>query len=781
MPMILKSLSFFIAFIISCSMIAQPEYDGEKGNIAPPEMEQQNDSKLSAREENSGDNLSQIKTYLEMAEAYRNRDSEKAVNYAMEAFKLSQVSGIVNYEAKAAYKLGFSYYSMNRYDQAIEYLQKALEIYQKINDQEGAALSYNRLGNAYQLKGNYEQALENYQTALSLNKESRNKKELARTYSNLGTIYRIYGKFEEAIDYSLNALSTYEEVGFKDGMAWTLLNIGRLYKQLEGYDRALENVRRSLSIYREIESETGNKTGITLSHKELSSIYFEMKNYDQALMYNEKVLEINKTTGNEHGVANSIASMGKIYYDMGRYEASLNHLFEALKIKKQLNDSTDLASIYLFIGRSYNKLNDASKALEYLNKSLAIARSQNLRTELKDAFHTLYEIYRDKNDYQKALEYHLWYARLKDSINIKNITRLEMQYEFDKTQQKLEMEREKQEAIHRAELQRQKIIRNSFVAGFLLMVLLAFLIFRNYRQKKRANKALKEKNEEINQQKEEIETQRDEIEVQKDYVTRQRDQIAKQNKVIKDSIQYAQRIQSAVLPQEKEITDYLPEHFILFRPRDIVSGDFYWLNKQNGRIILAVADCTGHGVPGAFMSMMGIAYLNEIANKKNINEASQILELLRDNVIEALHQEGKSLESKDGMDMSLIIFDINEQKIQYAGANNAMYIIRNDELIMYEPDRMPIGIYFRGRKSPFTNHQIDIHQGDMVYLFTDGFADQFSSNTMNKYKYPRFRKFLQKIHKEPVEKQRELLFEEFENWRGGNYQLDDVLIIGLRF
>ena len=266
---------------------------------------------------------------------------------------------------------------------------------------------------------------------------------------------------------------------------------------------------------------------------------------------------------------------------------------------------------------------------------------------------------------------------------------------------------------------------------------------------------------------------------QKDIATQQRDQIAEQKKSITDSIQYASRIQRALLPSEEYRKEILPEHFILFRPRDIVSGDYYWMKQKNGKTIVVAADCTGHGVPGAFMSMLGVAFLNEIANRDDINQANEILNSLRNHVIKALHQTGKEGESKDGMDIALCVIDADRKKLQFAGAYNPLYLIRNNELTQVKADRMPIGFYFK-EGIEFKSNEVELEKDDKLYIFSDGFADQFGGETGRKFMAKKFKQLLVDINQKPMAEQRDILDTTIDNWRGDIEQIDDVLVIGMK-
>jgi len=269
------------------------------------------------------------------------------------------------------------------------------------------------------------------------------------------------------------------------------------------------------------------------------------------------------------------------------------------------------------------------------------------------------------------------------------------------------------------------------------------------------------------------------LEEQNDEIKQQRDQIYHQKQEIEDSIHYASRIQNAILPPKESIEKMLPEHFILFKPRDIVSGDFYWINRRGDKTVFTAADCTGHGVPGAFMSMLGTAFLNEVVGKNNELVASTILNDLRRNVVSSLHQTGKSGESKDGMDIALCVFDHKNYSLQFSGAYNPLFLIRKGELIEYKADKMPIGI-FHDKNDDFTHHEIQLEKGDTLYIFSDGYVDQFGGEKKRKFMKKRFKDMLLDIQDKSMQEQRAVLDETIENWKGDSEQIDDIIVMGVR-
>jgi serine phosphatase RsbU (regulator of sigma subunit) len=252
-----------------------------------------------------------------------------------------------------------------------------------------------------------------------------------------------------------------------------------------------------------------------------------------------------------------------------------------------------------------------------------------------------------------------------------------------------------------------------------------------------------------------------------------------QTEEITSSIQYARKIQNALLPQDKEIAKHFPSCFILSKPREIVSGDYYWLASRDDKVIVVVADSTGHGVPGAFMSILGVALLNEIKNKTVIIRANEILNQLRDLVIKSLHQTGNIEETKDGMEVALCIIDFSKKKLQFSGAFRPLYMIRNNELKEFKGDSMPIGLYEDVEQS-FNNRDISFNDEDQIYLFSDGFIDQIGGAEKKTYKTESFKKLLLQIHDLPMSEQKDYLIRQHEEWKGELEQTDDILIVGIK-
>jgi serine phosphatase RsbU (regulator of sigma subunit) len=261
-------------------------------------------------------------------------------------------------------------------------------------------------------------------------------------------------------------------------------------------------------------------------------------------------------------------------------------------------------------------------------------------------------------------------------------------------------------------------------------------------------------------------------------VIKQRDVIAEHEASITDSIKYAYKIQNALFPNQCDFEQVSKDYFIFYKPRDIVSGDFYWIGRADKRMVVVAADCTGHGVPGAMMSMLGVAFLNEIVERDGIAEPGKILDNLRKKIIHALKQHGAEMEQKDGMDIAAIAIDLKTKNLEFAGANNPLYLLRNDELLETKGDKMPVAIH--QHMEPFTNHILELHEGDMMYIFSDGYPSQFGGPEGKKLMNKNFRAIILEMKDLPMNEQRDRIEQQFVSWQGNYEQVDDVLVIGLK-
>ncbi len=692
---------------------------------------------------------------------YYKQDYGNALTNYTKSFELKSKLGDKPGSAALLYNIGVIYRNEGSYKKAIENYEKSLKIYEELQDTANIASTYQVIGISYFYWAKYDKAVKHYQSSLEIYKKINNEKGIAGCLQTIGVIYQERGDYERALKFNQDALKIFEKIGDKYSIANTMMNIGIVFKDWGNYQqKALEYFNNALLIMEEL----ANKQGVAYALNNIGTVYEEWENYSQsegfdknenykkAIEYYEKSLSIEEEIGDVHGSAGTLQSMGNVYGKTEDFAKSLEYHQRALKIREEIGDQAGIANSYHCIGVIYKELKKYSNALVYCNNSLKIAKQLKKKDLIEDIYKSISGIYYSIGNYKNAFEYYVKYSELKDSIfNIeshKQIAEMEEKYEAEKKEQQiviLAKEKELQKLdIKKKEEENKK--QRIFILGsiLLLIIILIFslLLFNQLRQKKKANILLESKNQEIS-----------------------------------DSIHYASRIQSAILPPVEYIAETLPSHFILDKPRDIVSGDFYWLARKENRVIVAVADCTGHGVPGAFMSMLGVAFLNEIINQNDNLNANDILNKLRENVIKSLHQTGKAGEATDGMDIALCI--ISNNKLQYAGANNPLYFIRDKNLTEIKADKMPISIHINDNVS-FTNHELDIKEGDMIYLFTDGYVDQFGGEKGKKFKFNQFKKLLLDICDKHPEEQKNILDKTLIAWQGKFKQIDDILIMGIK-
>ena len=664
---------------------------------------------------------------------YRDGDQDSTQKYLNIAVEYAEVL-INEYEinkslrlikiAEEVYAINSEYYDMiDEFDMALESSKKELELLVLLNDEKGISVTSNMIGNIYKYSSEYEKAIEYYQQSIRVS----------------------------------------ERIDNKHGIAVAHIGIANVFINWDNFDKALEHYNSSYKI-----SVNANDTIIMANAKiGIGNIFRRNENNTKAIQAYNYAKELFKKIDDQEGVALSLLNMSDVYSSDEQYDKALDLLFKALEIVEGLNNNIRITLILYQIGHIYFEKDDYQEALVYFENSLLVAKEVNYRKiELKD-YESIATTYELMNDYENAYGYNKRYHVLKDSIfnenTHKQISELETKYETEKKEQ---------EIINQKEInkhQKRQLLMSS-IGALIILIFLVLMVFQ-YVQKRKANIILAI-------QKQEIEVIHHEI---------------------SESINYAKRLQNAVLPDVEILENYLSDYFVLLKPKDKVSGDFYWWAHFDNRTIIAVADCTGHGVPGAFMSMLGISYLREIVQKEHIVDTGEILNRLREEIINVLKQQGDVDEQKDGMDMAIIFIDHKSQVLKYSGANNPLYIITkesrdihgakefNDLPCFYEikPDKMPIAIY--DKMSDFTTHEVELLKGDQLYMFSDGFSDQFGGISDlvrqkggKKYKYKPFRRLLLKNSHEPMSIQRELLNSSFETWKGTLEQIDDVVIIGLK-
>ena len=605
----------------------------------------------------------------------------------------------------------------------------------------------------------------------------------------------------EAIVYRQQLIDIYKGENDKQKIAYGLYFIGLIYYNANiSYTKALNYYKQSLVIA----IENNDKKVINMCYSDIGNIY-RIEKKDSAYYYLNKSLETAKERNDSTETNYCYTSIGQLYIDDGDYTKANEYLQKSLKYFLNQELTSEIEYYLIIIYNQLCHLNFLQKkysvSLKYAEISLNLIENGKYYMIFKnEILKLLSEVHSKINNFEKAYKYRILYETLNDSLlneeGIKKLSEYEVTFKYKKEREIRDLKQQQQEELYKSKLKEERLLRYVFYSGIIALIIILFFIYRSYRIKKKVNMKLinknnfiKNQNEELQQQKEEIQTQNEvlnqknvEINSQKDEIEIQRDHANKQKEELISSITYAKRIQEAVLPSQEYVNKILQEHFILFKPQNIVSGDFYWIKKIKNLIIIATADCTGHGVPGAFMSMLGSSFLNEIITVENLDSPGEILNRLRLKVKKSLKQEGKVGEQKDGMDIAFYVIDTETFELQFSGAYNPLYIIRkkNDkpELLSLKADRQPIAIHIVEKS--FTTHKFQLKKEDCLYTFSDGFVDQFGGENDSKFKTKNFKKLLLSIFDKPMQKQKQKLNEEFENWRGNVEQIDDVLIIGVK-
>ncbi|HET6243925.1 MAG: tetratricopeptide repeat protein [Bacteroidetes bacterium] len=630
--------------------------------------------------------------------------------------------------------------------------------------------------------GDLNKALGYFQKSLYAQKGMSYNYGMASALLNLGYIYKSKGEIVKALDYYGKALKVFEKINHLSGIANALNNIGLIYKNQGEIDKALENYNKSLAIWKEV----NNNRQLAATLTNIGYIYYAKKNEEKALEYYFQALEIDESNGDKRGIASSLNSIGLVYYNKNELPDALAFFNKSLVINKEIGNKKGIAESLNSLGLISWKVNEIEKAHTFGSQALEIAKESGYPKNIADASELLSKVYKAQKNWKEAFNMYELQIKMRDSIfneeTQKAAIKQQMNYENEKQKVLKEAEYQNKIAIEKEAKKRQKVLNFATGAGLIIMLIFAGFIYTRFRYSQK---------------------QKGIIEQQKQQVELAYQQLSEKNKDITDSINYAKRIQNAILKEEDQVSEHLPEHFIFFKPKDIVSGDFYWsLEKQFpseaglgfcNYWYFAAGDCTGHGVPGAFMSMLGVAFLNEITGVERFISPSEILDHLRTRIIKELNQAGKQGDSNDGMDISIACLNLSNFELQWSGSNNPLYIISqnnyNSEFVVkseifdiqlseIKPNKQPIG--FHPSPIPFTNHCLQLQKDTSIYLLTDGFADQFGGLKGKKFKYSQLKELLLANNLQSMAQQKEILNNVFKQWKGNLEQVDDVCLMGVR-
>jgi tetratricopeptide (TPR) repeat protein len=678
---------------------------------------------------------------------------------------------------KTLNELAREYLNINP-DTAIILAQQGLQLSQKINWKKGKAICLNALGRCNRMKGNYPQALEYYNKGLKLAVELPDKSLQAKFLGNIGIVYYDQSDYPKALEYYFKALKINEELGNKRSMAINLGNIGIVYHEQSDYTKALEYYFKALKI----DEELGNKRDIAADLGNIGLVYDDLSDYPKALEYFFKALKIDEELGNKNGIARHLGNIGNVYYAQSDYPKALEYYFKALKIYEELGDKKDMAITFGNIGDLYRTTGKFKESEKYLKQALALSDSLGTLDVTRNNELHLYQLYDTLSQYKLALIHFKKYIAARDTIDNdekrKKINYLVNKYEWEKKEALINAEREKERALFEANQRRNKIIIIAVTTGMIMLGVFLVFVYRSLRITRKQKAIIELQKQEVEKQKAEVEKQKEIAEQQKAQVEAQKKIIEDKNKDIMDSINYALRIQQAILPDEKKWERLLPDSFKLYLPKDVLAGDFYWLEENENYIYVASADCTGHGVPGAMVSVVCSSALTKAVLEDKLSNTNEILDRVREIVIEKMSSNEGHL--RDGMDVCLVRINKNNCKeIQYSGANRPLYIIKaNRALEELSPDKQPIG--WMEETSPFKGENKVLEQGDMLYLTTDGFADQFGGPKQKKLKTKGMIELFVNVHSLPLNEQKEKIHIYYSDWKGSGDQTDDVCVIGIK-
>jgi len=647
--------------------------------------------------------------------------------------------------------VSFSAFSQNR---ILDSLYYNLE---KFHDDSNLVNTYNNL--SYQLNtSKLEMSLFFADKAKVLSKKINFKRGLITAYSNCGIAYYLKGEYTQSLKNHTKAAQLLDKSVDNYRLSAIYTNIALVYLDLEKYSSAESYLFKSLKI----DKASNNSKLIADSYNNLGMIYKEKQAYFKAMDFFNKSLYYRKLSNDTLGMPNTLTNLGSVNILLGNHKIAENQLNTAFLLYDKNKDIFGNASINNCLGYLKFEQNKYQEAISFFKKSLLVSHKNNMQSYVSYSYEWLAYSYEKLGDYKNAYTFQNKHIKISDKIyNSENAALLA------EIQTKYETEKQKKEIIEsKATLSQQTTILNVFIFGFLFLGVLIFFILKSYKMKVRNNIIILE--------------QKTAVEIQNKIIEDKNYLVEAQHKDIKDSIKYAERIQGAILPPKHLWNSILPNSFVLYKPKDILSGDFYWIAETDEYKFIAAADCTGHGVPGALISIVNYNLLNRAVLEKHIVNPGEILDAVNIWLTESLHQTIDNSTVKDGMDISLISINKFTDEIKFSGANNPLFVYSEDGTVKeYKGDKFPVGSFVEEQSLNFTTLSIEVNKGDMLYLFSDGYADQFGGEKGKKFKIKNLREEFKLVQQIPLNQQKKHLYDRFIEWKGDLEQVDDMMIIGI--
>ena len=597
---------------------------------------------------------------------------------------------------------------------------------------------------------NPELSLELGQEFLEMARKSRNKAKEAIALENLARIFFNIGNYSRTLEYFFEVLSIAEEQGDRFNQSVTLNNIGIVYSENGQLEKALEYYDRSLII----KEALGSQQAVANTLSNIGLIHDELGNYDAGFNAFTKAYNIDKKRQNIRGMFVSLNNLGQNFLKRGMYDSALVYFNRSQDLGAGIDNDYDKAHLLNNTAAAYLGKGESVNAEKYYQQAAGIGNRINARLRLKESYLGLSGVYDAMGDYGKSLEFYKNYELLKDSIfnqeNLRKIHEIEADYKIRKKESEINLTKKESE-IQGLRQSQTRLIAYLLISCLFLFGTLIFVLYKRNQFKIKANKDLELKNNEI----------------------------LSKNIDMMDSISYAKSIQESLLPDPEIMSSFFTQSFIYYKARDVINGDFFWLSDEEDFLIFAVVDCTGHGVPGALITVMGNSLLNQVVNEKRVLYPSEILTELNYRVLNTLNQENYKVNNNEGMDIAIGRFDKGSMKLSFAGAKRPLYYFRNNHLNIIKGDQHSVGGTYYPRDRNYKEHEIYLDKNDSFYVFSDGYTDQFGGENNKKLLPGRFKDLLYEIQGEHMDKQREILDRKFRYWKGENDQTDDILVMGV--
>lgn len=664
-------------------------------------------------------------------------------------------------------RIGRRYYYTPSFRFGVQFLNEGITRAREWKDKEWQAKLYKRMADLLHFQSMSKQAIPYYDSAFALIPK-KDFMAQAKLLMQKGRAYYDVGDYKPAMDFYIRAQRIFEEhEAYNRDYGHLLHYIGSVFKHQNAYDKALKYYEQEMELARKIKDRSLEAEALYLC----AAMYGAMGDLDKELDYELQALKIYREENNERAIALLLANLSSNYSDRGNYAKAIECCTQALEIYQRNGDYEKMAWTFQALGNNYSHTGQHSKAIAYMKRALEANEKVETKHLLTKAgiVEGMAFAYSRMGDYKNAFYTYLDYRKLSDSISNDNnrqyLHELEKQYDTEKKEQQIAL-LEKDKKMSAAEIARKdaearasQTQRNAMIAGCILLLIIAGLAVWAFINKRKSNQLLAAQFSEIQN---------------KNLI------IQEKNKDITDSINYAKRIQEAVLPLPEELNTFFSESFVFFRPKDIVSGDFYWFTQMGSKAILAVGDCTGHGVPGAFMSIIGHDLLNQIVTEDKVYEPSAILQMLDKRVSATLNKRGSKQEYNDGMDIAICLFDREKKTIVFSGANRPLVIKKGLDLVELPASKFAIGGAQDSRVKNFAQYEQDLSEDDVVYVFSDGYHDQFGGATGKKLKYHQLKQYIKGLSQPDVAKHHTFFASMFDQWKGDLEQVDDVCVIGVK-